>query len=54
MERTKQLDKYLEKFKVGTMKITDTETGEISYDDIYDMDSIDIDEFCRLAGRDTV
>ena len=50
--RTKQLDEYLKQFRVsGIIKMTDTETGEISYDELYDANDIDLDELCRLSGR---
>ena len=52
MSRPKQLDEYLEKFKVdGVVKITDTETGEIEYSEMYDASELDLDEVLRLMGR---
>jgi len=48
----KQLDEYLKTVKVsGIIKMTDTDTGEVSFDELYDINDIDLDELCRMVDR---
>jgi len=51
MDRPTQLDEYLKQYKVGKLKITDTITGEETYDDIYDAGEMDLDKIFELCGR---
>ena len=50
----KQLDDYLNDYEIcGTLKVTDTETGETSFDDLYNANDLDWDQLAKLSGRNT-